>query len=148
MRTWLNKIGQLMVSLFHWYGIYIKSSTEAYFKLQLTFLVRVFINKMIKKNWGTWLEYLPYASTWGAMIQIKSNFCPARPSMVSEHRLRATHPSWEFSNYVLRASPPRRQIDVPRKLVVSTLAPHTFLGLGFWLIRGIGFRGILGFLGF
>jgi hypothetical protein len=53
-----------------------------------------------------------------------SVLCPARPSMVSEHRLRATHPSWEFSNYVLRASPPRRKIDVPPKLVVSTLALH------------------------
>ena len=28
------------------------------------------------------------------------------------------------------------------------VAAAAFLGLGFWLIRGIGFRGILGFLGF
>ena len=28
------------------------------------------------------------------------------------------------------------------------VAATAFLGLGFWLIRGIGFRGILGFLGF
>ena len=28
------------------------------------------------------------------------------------------------------------------------VAAAAFLRLGFWLIRGIGFRGILGFLGF
>jgi hypothetical protein len=33
-------------------------------------------------------------------------------------------------------------------LLYFFVAAAAFLGLGFWLIRGIGFRGILGFLGF
>ena len=34
------------------------------------------------------------------------------------------------------------------QVFVAAAAAAAFLGLGFWLIRGIGFRGILGFLGF
>ena len=33
-------------------------------------------------------------------------------------------------------------------LLYFFVAAAAFLGIGFWLIRGIGFRGILGFLGF
>ena len=35
-----------------------------------------------------------------------------------------------------------------RSCCLFLYAAAAFLGLGFWLIRGIGFRGILGFLGF
>ena len=133
MRTWLNKIDQLMVSLFHWYGIYIKSSTEAYFKLQLTFLVRVFINKMIKKKLGNlaWIFAVCEYVRGDDSDQIK--FLSGK----TEHGLRASPPSnaSELGILELRSpsiASPRREIDVPRKLVVSTLAPHR-LRYGVWI---------------